>query len=323
VTIDGSHPPILDVDVRVVSRDGLPLSSVRIGERFFVEVVASAKDTSAGWRPITGNLNFESRVVAPVAVEFNAEFNKPHLYTETEDGRLVLRTRVIPSTATVRAESIEVNVPGLTLEKVANLAKVVLRSEFTAQAAGELVFAFSDFSAGLAHHLVTVGSTALRVEPGSPWQNPVQPLDVNNDGILSALDVLLGINRLNSAGAMRSPAEGSAADAEEIFFDTNGDGHHSPLDILLVLNRLNETAQAEGAAAAHFAPVAVTVRSMPQPELRGLAQPSPAVVTPPAPSPWPGVPHDPGSTEPDMILRPSDGAADLLDLLAEDLLSAR
>jgi len=189
VTIYGSHPPILDVDVRVVSSDGEPLSSVRIGERFFVEVVASGKDIWTGWRPVTGNVNFESRVAAPVAVEFNAEFNKPHLYTETEDGQLVLRTRVIPSTATVHEESIEVNVPGLTLEKVANTEKVVLRSEFTAQAAGELEFAFSDFSAGLDDHLVTV--RAIKIMDGV-WFEVI-------DGMGRLVGCVVGVGGIGSA----------------------------------------------------------------------------------------------------------------------------
>jgi hypothetical protein len=216
-----------------------------------------------------------------------------------------------------------VNIPGLTLEKVANTEKVVLRSEFTAQAAGELEFAFSDFSAGLADHLVTIGSTTLRVDPGSPWQNPVQPLDVNNDGIISALDVLLAINRLNSGGAMNLPAERPATDAGEIFPDVNGDGYLSPLDILLVMNRLNESAQAEGAAPALYAPVAITVRSMPQPESRGMTQPDATAVVPAETFPWPAVQHDSERPELEMGLWSSVDAPELLDLLAEDIFSAK
>ena len=171
---------------------------------------------------------------------------------------------------------------------------------------------------------LTVGSTTLRVEPGSPWQNPVEPLDVNGDGIISPLDVLLGINRLNSAGSMSLSAEGPVTDAEDIlFFDTNGDGYHTPLDILLVLNRLNESAQAEGAAASLFAPVAITVRSMPQPESRGITQPDATAVVPAETFPWPAVQHDSERPELEMGLWSSVDAPELLDLLAEDIFSAK
>jgi hypothetical protein len=53
------------------------------------------------------------------------------------------------------------------------------------------------------------------------------PFDLSGDGLVSPLDALLIINRLNQPGA-----------ADDFRFDVNGDGELSPLDALLVINRL-------------------------------------------------------------------------------------
>lgn len=71
----------------------------------------------------------------------------------------------------------------------------------------------------------------------SDWQNPARQLDVNNDGSLTPLDALLGINRLNSV--VSGPLPLRAANSDEPYYDTNGDGIHSPIDVLLVINTLN------------------------------------------------------------------------------------
>ena len=43
--------------------------------------------------------------------------------------------------------------------------------------------------------------TSLTIETDTPWRNPLQPSDVNNDGDVSALDALLVINQLNRTGS--------------------------------------------------------------------------------------------------------------------------
>lgn len=70
----------------------------------------------------------------------------------------------------------------------------------------------------------------------SSWNHPGLPADVNNDGCVTARDVLLIINRINSfgSGPLSSPRPAGAG-----FFDVNGDGALSPVDVLLVINYLN------------------------------------------------------------------------------------
>ena len=75
------------------------------------------------------------------------------------------------------------------------------------------------------------------VRAAPPWQNKHWALDVNDDGLLTPLDVLLVINALNRIGAApldRPPPAGSAN-----FVDVNGDRFLSPIDALILINALN------------------------------------------------------------------------------------
>jgi hypothetical protein len=68
------------------------------------------------------------------------------------------------------------------------------------------------------------------------YQNPLNAFDVNADGVVTALDVLVVISRLNDQGAYGlASAEGESP----MFWDVNGDGAVTSLDALLVVNQLN------------------------------------------------------------------------------------
>ena len=69
------------------------------------------------------------------------------------------------------------------------------------------------------------------------FQNEFFTRDVNDDGILSPLDSLIVINRLNLFGT--GPLGSTNGQPPQYYYDTNGDTLLSPLDSLLVLNLLN------------------------------------------------------------------------------------
>ncbi len=69
-----------------------------------------------------------------------------------------------------------------------------------------------------------------------PWQNALNALDVNNNGLVSPIDVLLIINHLNSQKSGNLPTLNVAGDP---YIDTNADDFVSPIDALLVINYLN------------------------------------------------------------------------------------
>jgi len=71
----------------------------------------------------------------------------------------------------------------------------------------------------------------------SPWTNPRNPLDVNDNGEVQPLDALLIINDLNRKG--NRPL--GQNDPAPPFLDVNGDGSVSPIDALRVINHLNRS----------------------------------------------------------------------------------
>lgn len=98
-----------------------------------------------------------------------------------------------------------------------------------------------------------LGSSSLRRADGSSvseiikngtlhvrsiWQNPDNPNDINSDGRISPLDVLLLLNELSKSGSreleMPSPGEESS-----LYYDADGDGHISPKDAINLINCLN------------------------------------------------------------------------------------
>jgi len=86
------------------------------------------------------------------------------------------------------------------------------------------------------------GNTTMIVEGGG-WKNFVNPSDVNNDQLVSSLDVLAVVNEMTrrhfserSTGGMKS--ETLLLTERASFFDQNGDGICSALDALRVINDL-------------------------------------------------------------------------------------
>ena len=98
-------------------------------------------------------------------------------------------------------------------------------------------------------------SLQMQLDLSGVYTNPVDRLDVSGDGLISPVDALLVVNRLNQSGAKRVYGPQSEAP----FHDTNADGLVSPLDALLVINRLNapRSVEAEAAGPAESAPVIV------------------------------------------------------------------
>ena len=83
---------------------------------------------------------------------------------------------------------------------------------------------------------------------GEHWQNPFNRFDVNLDGFVTALDVLLGIRWLNDLAA------GEDMGRPQFAYDVSGDRAATPIDPLMVINELNRQAgnQANGEGEAAF-----------------------------------------------------------------------
>ncbi len=69
------------------------------------------------------------------------------------------------------------------------------------------------------------------------WHNTGRPLDVNDDGVIAALDVLTIVNYLNThPGASSRP---TVHDPGAPFCDVNADQLVTPIDVLAIINYLN------------------------------------------------------------------------------------
>ncbi|HPM85393.1 MAG TPA: dockerin type I domain-containing protein, partial [Candidatus Anammoximicrobium sp.] len=80
----------------------------------------------------------------------------------------------------------------------------------------------------------------------TPWTNPKNALDVNNDGFVTPADALMMINAINVSGPRVLPPVPAAGDALPPFRDTNWDNVLEATDVLNIVNFLNSTAAAEG-----------------------------------------------------------------------------
>ena len=76
-----------------------------------------------------------------------------------------------------------------------------------------------------------------------PWTNASNPLDVNNDGFVHPLDVLLVVNKINSEGNVQLAAP-TGSELPTILYDCSGDNLISPLDVVQIVNFLNAESDA-------------------------------------------------------------------------------
>ena len=121
-----------------------------------------------------------------------------------------------------------------------------------------------------ASDLVTVHLT-INPPPPPPWQNPTNRLDVNDDGFVSPIDVLLIVNFLNfdlEYFPFNLPLPTPTAEfGPPPYLDTNGDGYCTPIDPATVLAYLNQNQNNSGNAEADPAFAATWVDANQQAEL--------------------------------------------------------
>ncbi len=75
----------------------------------------------------------------------------------------------------------------------------------------------------------------------TPWQNPTNPYDVNNDGNVTSLDALLVINQIARLGGEPPyplPVPPQPPNVPPPFYDVDGNNQLSALDALRVINRI-------------------------------------------------------------------------------------
>ncbi len=104
----------------------------------------------------------------------------------------------------------------------------------------EFTYTVDDFDGATSN----VATVTVTVEPIRHWQNPGtafprNELDVNDDGQITPLDVLIVINALNQGlgGPLPTPTPNFKPPP---FYDTNGDSLLTAIDALIIINYLND-----------------------------------------------------------------------------------
>jgi hypothetical protein len=113
---------------------------------------------------------------------------------------------------------------------------------------------------------VDAGAAGSRLHP---WQNPLLPENVNNDALVSPLDVLTLINEINTNDSRRLPAVPEVGTVLPPFWDVSGDDWLTPLDVLAVIGYLNAgtssgAGESEAVVAAPGAPPGETEAVVPE-----------------------------------------------------------
>lgn len=105
---------------------------------------------------------------------------------------------------------------------------------------------------GLQSNPANIDILVLDFARTTPWRNDDRPMDVNDDGFVTALDALLLISDLNSRGRRNLAKTLPSALPAVPFPDTSGSNSVEPHDVLLIiaeLNRLRRNGSGEGEAA--------------------------------------------------------------------------
>lgn len=83
--------------------------------------------------------------------------------------------------------------------------------------------------------------TVVTADGESPWKNCENAADIDGDGQVVPLDVLLLVNETNILGSGSLPMPGMPNQNAPPYLDSNGDHELSPLDVLEVIQAINDS----------------------------------------------------------------------------------
>jgi hypothetical protein len=84
------------------------------------------------------------------------------------------------------------------------------------------------------------GVQAVNVIEYTSWQSYTHPCDVNADGLIVPLDILLVVDDLNRNQTRLLPSIYARGEAPPPYVDVTGDGKATPEDVLLIVDYINQ-----------------------------------------------------------------------------------
>jgi len=169
--------------------------------------------------------------------------------TDAGDGVTSDATLIVSGTAEA-GSSVEVSRNGTSVGATAANDSGAWSLDGTATILAPGTYDFTALARDLAGNVSLVSAT-FRVVVVS-WQNPRSRFDVNGDGRIQPVDVLILINDINARQSRPLPLPPPPNEFPPPFLDTNGDGSLTPADVLEVINYLNSHSSSQAAAGAEF-----------------------------------------------------------------------
>lgn len=203
------------------------------------ELIEFTRDTSGKWRVgnLTNDISSTDGVKNSSRIPANFVFGAPSVYEDMSKERHILQINA-------DGEIIEYYTLANDPQKRFHTQNVNLRLGDSSlitnlrYRASSLQSTASVSSNSTSSSATSAGATASLF--AAPF---VSSLDVNADGELSPLDVLLVINYLNAPTESNRDGDGESSGNR---LDVNGDGWISPLDVLILVNHLNGESAGEG-----------------------------------------------------------------------------
>ena len=192
--------------------------------------------TSAGYE--SGNTSFQVFDYQPLSLALQSnEVNEENAALRSTQVEVSIRSPAPSGGVTVQLVSSEPN--QLTVPSTVQIAAGQSSASFAVSAIDDFVpqgRRTVRISASGADLIAAAVDIAITDNDPAYWTNPNNPFDVNNNGDVEPLDVLIIINEINLHGS-RSLNPG--LDRSLPFIDVNRNGEIDPLDVLLVINEIN------------------------------------------------------------------------------------
>jgi hypothetical protein len=248
-------------DLEVTDLNGQSITSIPVGSQFQLRAyVDDLRAAGSGIFAAYQDVLYSASLVSPVA----SSTNDPNLGFQVQFGPNYQRVRdgdnLIPGVIN------EIGAVATTDTAHGNDRKLLFTVTMTANSVGTANFASDPADIVPLHDTIPFVPTApfnlqqigygfdsLQIVPsgsgsgsGEGFTNANNPLDVNDDGFVSPIDVLVVINSLNDTGSRSLVSSGGEGESSRFYIDTNADGHLSPIDVLLVINYLNDNTRGAG-----------------------------------------------------------------------------
>ncbi|WDQ16595.1 Ig-like domain-containing protein [Rhodopirellula sp. P2] len=260
LVVGANQDPLAEFDFELVDESGNPISTVAVGQRFGVRIIADDLTQRDPYPVFAGFLDvlYDAGRIVPsdtisvddfgFDVEFADEFNSSAAVGVNTRAGLIDEFGSLRSDTGQPATGVSPLLATLYFEAVAPGTATI-----TGSPADRFPFQdtlLDDRDERVDPSQIVYDSLSFTITgSGEPLQNTNLPADVNGDNLVTAIDALLVINELSRLDSAVAGEPGSA-NSSLYYHDVNGDRRVSAIDALRVINYLNEVSAGESIAAA-------------------------------------------------------------------------